>query len=286
MHEEVFGYEPVKYDWMETVYGCEPMEEDDRAPPPKGKSVRCSSFVDANLMHDLVTGRSASGILEFLNRTPIDWFSKRQGQVESATYGSEFMVARQGTERLQDLIYTLKSFGVPVEDVAWMFGDNQSVVTSSTLPHSTLGKRWNALSYHKVREAIASGWLRFEHISGKENPADIMTKPLAWHEMKSHVEMFLFWKGDTAAMPNETNEPSRDPNTEGSVTGPGLDTRDSGNATGMTHALRAVHNANSRNTIEIPTVIPNRDVLWNNQYGPLYDSDQDIIRSSDVTRND
>jgi hypothetical protein len=67
MHEEVFGYEPVKYDWMETIYGCEPMEEDDRAPPPKGKSVRCSSFVDANLMHDLVTGRSASGILEFLN---------------------------------------------------------------------------------------------------------------------------------------------------------------------------------------------------------------------------
>jgi hypothetical protein len=67
------------------------------------------------------------------------------------------MVARQGTERLQDLIYTLKSFEVPVKDVAWMFGDNQSVVTLSTIPHSTLGKRWNALSYHKVREAIASG---------------------------------------------------------------------------------------------------------------------------------
>ena len=29
-------------------------------------------------------------------------------------------------------------------------------------------------------EAIASGWLHFEHIDGKENPADILTKPLAW----------------------------------------------------------------------------------------------------------
>jgi hypothetical protein len=150
------------------------------------------------------------------------------------------MVARQGTEHLQDLIYTLKSFGVPIKDVAWMFGDNQSVVMLSTIPHSTLGKRWNARSYHKVCEAIASGWLCFEHILGKENSANVMTKPLAWHEMKSHVKMFLFWKGDTADMPYETNEPSRDPNMEGSVMGPGLDAQDSRNTTGMMHEFHAV----------------------------------------------
>ena len=59
----------------------------------QGKPVCLSSFFDANLMHDVVTGRSASGILEFINQRPIDWFSKQQGQVETATYGSEFMVA-------------------------------------------------------------------------------------------------------------------------------------------------------------------------------------------------
>ena len=69
-------------------------------------------------------------------------------------------------------------FGVPVDGCAWMFGDNQSVVTSSTLPHSTLSKRWNALSYHRVREAVAAKVLRFEHINGLENPADILTKAL------------------------------------------------------------------------------------------------------------
>jgi hypothetical protein len=111
------------------------------------------------------------------------------------------MVARQGTERLQDLIYTLKSFGVPVEDVAWMFGNNQSVVMLSMIPHSTLGKCWNVLLYHKVCEAIASGWLHFEHILGKENPANILTKPLAWHEMKSNVEMFEAFSGIYQEMP-------------------------------------------------------------------------------------
>ena len=34
----------------------------------------------------------------------------------------------------------------------------------------------NALSYHRVREAIAANVLKFHHISGKENPADVLTK--------------------------------------------------------------------------------------------------------------
>ena len=135
---------------METVYGCPPEQIDPNAPTPKGKPVRTTSFCDANLMHDLVTGRSASGIIEFLNQTPGDWMSKRQNQVETATYGSEFMVARQAVERLIDLRYTLRSFGVPLDGPAWLFGDNKLVVTSSTIPHSSLSKRWNALSYHKV----------------------------------------------------------------------------------------------------------------------------------------
>eukprot|EP00977_Amphora_coffeiformis_P026580 scaffold27980_cov84-Amphora_coffeaeformis.AAC.1 len=92
---------------METVYGTPPEEVDSKAPTPKGQMVRTTSFVDANLMDDVITGRSCTGIIKFLNQTPIDWFSKRQNQVETATYGSEFMAARQATERIIDLRYTL-----------------------------------------------------------------------------------------------------------------------------------------------------------------------------------
>ena len=66
------------------------------------------------------------------------------------------MVARQATERMIDLQHTLRSFGVLLNGPSWMFGDNKSVVTSSAIPHSTLGKRWNALSYHRVREALGA----------------------------------------------------------------------------------------------------------------------------------
>ena len=264
MHEEIYGYDPVRYDWMETVYGEGKESVDPRAPPPKGKTVRTTTFVDANLMHDTVTGRSASGIIEFLNQTPIDCFSKRQNQVETATYGSEFMVARQGVERDEDLRYTLRSFGVPLEEVAWMFGDNKAVVTSSTIPHSTLSKRWNALSYHKVREAVAWGWLRFEHIDGIDNPADILTKPLPWHQLRVFVEPLLMWKGDT----NEANESGR------SVSGPNPEGSDDGPHSDLTREREVTH-VNETN-YRIPAVTyddtagaQTRDVLWNNQYRTL-----------------
>ena len=55
-----------------------------------------------------------------------------------------------------------------------MFGDNESVVKSSTLPQSALNKQHNALSFHRVREAIAAGMLNFSHIKGKTNAADIL----------------------------------------------------------------------------------------------------------------
>ena len=104
-------------------------------------------------------------------------------------------------EQIIDLRYTLRMFGVPLDGPAWLFGDNQSVVTSSTIPHSTLSKRWNALSYHRVREAVAAGYLRFHFIDSKQNPADILTKPLDHASAWPFIDTLLFRKGET--MPQE-----------------------------------------------------------------------------------
>ena len=107
------------------------------------------------------------------------------------------MVARQATEQIMDLRYTLRMMGIPLDGPAWMFGDNQSVITSSTIPHSNLNKRHNALSYHRVREAIASKVLYFIHVDGKHNPSDILTKFLSWANFWPLIQPLLFWKGDT-----------------------------------------------------------------------------------------
>ena len=198
-HETLFGDTPVTHEWMHTIYGNVTENIPPDMPTPKGRLIRLTTFVDANLMHDLVTGHSSSGILHFLNQTPIDWFTKRQKQVETATYGSEFMAACQAIEQIMDLCYALRMFGVPLDGPSWLFGDNRSVVTSSTLPHSTLGKCWNALSYHHCHEAVAAGLVCFENIPSKQNTADYLTKNLPHHEAWSHLMSLLFWKGETQA---------------------------------------------------------------------------------------
>ena len=83
---------PITYDWAQAQYGTSKEELPEDMPVPKGKPMHTTTYGDANLMHDLMTGRSMSGILHFINQTPIQWFAKKQSTVETATYGPEFMV--------------------------------------------------------------------------------------------------------------------------------------------------------------------------------------------------
>jgi hypothetical protein len=78
-----------------------------------------------------------------------------------------------------------------------MFGDNQSVITFSTIPHSSLKKRHNALSYHIVQEATTSKVMYFLYVPGVYNPEDVLTKALRWITFWSLVQPLLFWKGET-----------------------------------------------------------------------------------------
>jgi len=95
-----------------------------------------------------------------------------------------------------DLHNTLHYLGVPVKSKSYMFGDNKSVVTSATIPHSGLNKCHNALSYHHVHEAIAAKILGFFHIDGKKNPADVLSKHGGFLQIWPLIKPLLFWHGD------------------------------------------------------------------------------------------
>ena len=191
--------EPI-FDWNQSVYGNVTEQVPTNCPDALGKWVTLTHYVDANLYHDYITGRSLTGILHLLNKTPIDWFSKKQATVETATYGSEFVAARTCVEQIIDLRLTLRYLGVPIRDKSYMFGDNKAVVDSSTVPHSKLHKRHNALSFHRVREAIASKMVVFYHIFSETNPADILSKHWAFPAIWPMLQAILFWKGDTAEL--------------------------------------------------------------------------------------
>ena len=193
MEEPDFSALPEQdFDWCYSVYGNvqEVLPKD--LPKPLGKRVIITTYKDANLYHDMLTGRAVTGILHFFNQTLGDWYSKRQAVVETATFGSEFTAARIATDQIMDLRMTLRHLGVPVFQKTYMFGDNQAVVTNSTIPHSTLSKRHNALAYHRVREAIAAKVLGYYWIDGKCNPADIVSKHWGYQQVYKLLQPILF----------------------------------------------------------------------------------------------
>ena len=187
-----------EYDWEKSIYGNVTEEIPKDAPPPLGNRVVQTTLVDANLMHDLLTGKAVTGILHFLNQTPTDYTSRKQATVETSTYGSEFVAARTAAQQIMDLRLMLRYLGVPVHGKTFMFGDNESVVKSGSIPHSKLSKRHNALSYHFVRQAIASGMLRFGHIPGECNAADILSKHWGYSDVWPMLKPLLFYEGDTS----------------------------------------------------------------------------------------
>ena len=191
-------------------------------PKPLGKHVQTTHYVDANLHHDLAFGKAVTAVLHFLNQTPIDAYTKRQSTVETATIGSEFVAARTAVDHSQILLY----LGVPIRDKSYMFGDNRSVVTSSTIPNSTISKRHDLASYHRVREAIAAKYISFHWKDGKSNPVDILRKHPEFATVWPMLKPILFWRGETATQLKGSDRiPSTTPCAE-----PPRDARDSGSA--------------------------------------------------------
>jgi hypothetical protein len=161
------------------------------APAPRGNAVQINCFVDADHAGNRLTRRSQTGVLIFLNRTPILWYSKAQNTVETSTFGSEFMAMRIAVKLLESLRYKLRMFGVPLEGPVNTFCDNSSVVTNATEPASTLKKKHNSIAYHRVREAIAAKVLRVAWVQSGNNLVDMLTKPLNGPALHSLVDRVL-----------------------------------------------------------------------------------------------
>lgn len=162
------------------------------APPPLGPPIRMSVFVDADHAGNLITRRSHTGILIYLNNAPVSWLSKQQTTVESSTFGSELNAMRIAVDMVQALRYKLRMMGLNVTIPADVYGDNNSVCTSVSTPESTLQKKHNAVCYHRVREAIAMKMIRVCWIDGKYNLADLFTKPLTADRRSALLSQVLY----------------------------------------------------------------------------------------------
>jgi hypothetical protein len=127
----------------------------------------------------------------------MDWYSKKQATVETATFGSEFIAVRTTINQIVDLRTTLRYLGVPIREKSYVFRDNKTIIDASSTPHAKLHKRHNALSFHHVGEAVTSKYVTIFHLPGDYNPADILSKHWSYASVWQTMNALLFAQGDT-----------------------------------------------------------------------------------------
>jgi hypothetical protein len=167
-----------KCDWAEFYPGAKDFIPPDM-PEVLGKSVAMTCFVDADHAGCKATRRSHTGVIIYINKPPILWYSKRQTTIETSTFGSEIVAMKIAIEMVESLQYKLRMMGINIDGPCDVLCDNESVVKNVTRPESPCKKKHNSVAYHKAREAIVAGIIRVAKEPGETNLADILTKLLA-----------------------------------------------------------------------------------------------------------
>ena len=178
-------------DWSATPYGLCKEDYPMNAPEPLGIGFIMRAFVDSDHAGDMVTRRSRTGFMIFLNSAPIYWYSKKQGSCETSSFGSEFIAMKSCCEYIRGLRYKLRMMGIPVEFPTFVFGDNQSVLVNSSKPHSSLKKKSSSIAFHFVREGVAKDEWRVAYLHTSLNCADMATKSLPGGEKRTLFTSYL-----------------------------------------------------------------------------------------------
>ena len=101
------------------------------------------------------------------------------------------MAMKQATEYLRGLCYKLRMFSIPVDESAFIYGDNQSVLVNASAPESTLKKKSQSVAFYFVCEGSAADEWRTTYIHTSLNVSDLMINPLSGEKRWRFVRMLL-----------------------------------------------------------------------------------------------
>ena len=168
----------MEQDWESSEHGSLKEELPLGAPSPKGMGFTMTAYVDSDHAGDVISRRSRTGFIIYLNNAPVYWMSKKQQGVETSSFGAEFTAMKQCTEYVRGLRFKLRMMGIPCMDPSFIFGDNKSVLNNVSMPDSVLKKKCHSIAYNFVREGVARREWLITYVNTKNNIADMLTKPL------------------------------------------------------------------------------------------------------------
>ena len=137
----------------------------------------------------------------------VAWASFKQNLVATSTTHAEYVGQDAAARELEFLVNLLKElqltvaehasiFGAPTKILGTryenasglprLFGDNQGAIKLAFNPVFHKLSKHFAIKFHYVRSLIRNRIIHIQHVPGKDNPADIMTKSLPRPAFEKH----------------------------------------------------------------------------------------------------
>ena len=146
-------------------------------------------YSDSSYNTDQDDGRSTTGHIFYLGRSPISWCSQKQETVALSSCEAEFMAGTEAAKQaiwLQDLLGEI--MGTSYDGTVLRI-DNQSAISLTKNPVFHGRSKHIHSRYHFIRKCVERKLIEVEHVPGSEQKADILTKALGRIKYKEMREM-------------------------------------------------------------------------------------------------
>ena len=125
-----------------------------------------------DILHDVAV------LLQFL-------VAPREGNLEQCLHIFAYLKKYKG------LRYKLWMMGIEIDGLTSIFCDNGSMVTNTMRLESMLKKKHNAIAYHHVHEAQATGIVRIAHKDSETNLSNVLTKSLPGPRLHELIHIYF-----------------------------------------------------------------------------------------------
>ncbi|GJT90236.1 retrovirus-related pol polyprotein from transposon TNT 1-94 [Tanacetum coccineum] len=136
------------------------------------------AFSDADWIGDSDDRRSTEGFAIHLSSNLISWTARKQRMVSRSSTKAEYKALADTVAELTWLQALLHELGIRSTSTHILWCDNLGATYLSANPIFHARTKHVEIDYHFVREKVAQGDLRVQHISIHDQIADIFIKPL------------------------------------------------------------------------------------------------------------